>query len=382
MRIDQILVNLVGNALKFTKKGKIEVRVELASQNDNKAKMRFAVADSGIGVKPEQRERIFESFTQADGETHRNYGGSGLGLSIAEQLVHLMGGKIQLDSPHDYFQTPIGACFWFEIELEIGEGLSVPAKTIEKSKSLERARVLVAEDNQVNQILAKVVLKNIGCQADFANNGQECVDMLKAQTYDCILMDIQMPIMDGLEATKYIRQELQIKIPIIGLSANVTKADIEKSMEAGMNAHIGKPYTEQQIYMALLEQLPDKTKQVALSENIKVTNINLMKDLLETEEELIRGLQTALEQAGYYMDEIEKHIEKEDLGQVAFICHTYKSSSRWVGALKLQEALAQMEQEANKKNQKAVFESLVQVKRLNELVRAELKTALQGLSKA
>jgi len=381
VRLDQILINLVGNALKFTNKGKIEVRVELAGQLGKNAKVRFSVADSGIGIKPEQRDRIFESFTQADSETHRRYGGSGLGLSIAQQLVRLMGGEIHLDSPHDYFQTPIGACFWFEIELEIGQMTDIVPKAPEKMVGFgERVRVLVAEDNQVNQILAKVVLRNIGCEVDFASNGQECIAMMQEHNYACILMDVQMPLMDGIEATTYIRQELKSGIPIIGLSANVTKTDVEKSLQAGMNVHIGKPYTEQQIHRVLLELLPESLREEGQPTSEKVTNLQFIKELIEDKAELASSLQRSLDQAETCQSQLEEHFHQGNFKQIAFLCHSYKSSVRLIGATKLQEALAQMEQAAMKEEQAAVGEILARVKELNERVKSELKVALSNLA--
>lgn len=252
--LNQVLINLLGNALKFTKKGKIEVRIDRIKDTDRGIGLRFSVADSGIGIPKEKQEVIFKSFSQADASIHKEFGGSGLGLAIAQQLVALMHGELHIISPHDHFYSPIGSCFWFDIYLKEDVQLKTALKAEKEEMNFHNAiKVLVVEDNEVNQILAKIVLKNIGCLADFANNGKECLTFLENEgdKYACVLMDIQMPVMDGIEATNVIRKEYNKTIPIIGLSANVYKEDIQKSLKAGMNDHIGKPYTEEQLYNAI-----------------------------------------------------------------------------------------------------------------------------------
>ncbi len=250
-RINQVLINLIGNALKFTKEGKIQVTIAVLEKKDQQVRLKFAVADTGPGIPKEKLSVIFDSFTQADFHIHKEFGGSGLGLSIAKQVVNLMEGELHVESPHTLFSSPLGTCFWFILPFEIAEKVKIMEAEEKSPHFAKKMQVLVAEDNEVNQMLARLVLKGLNCETDFANNGKECITMLEEGAYDFILMDVQMPIMDGLEATLWIRDKLKNDIPIIGLSANMSKEDIEQSLRAGMNDHIGKPYSEEQLYSVI-----------------------------------------------------------------------------------------------------------------------------------
>lgn len=257
LRISQILVNLLGNAVKFTQKGSIGLKVYKISDN----KVRFDVIDTGIGLSKEQMGRLFQSFSQADSTTSKKFGGTGLGLAISKQLVEFMNGKIWVES-----KIGQGSNFIFEIELDkVDDSISLESSDNgninleEQIQNLDTANILLAEDNEINQEILVSLLEHSRISIDIASNGREAVNMLKEKQnkYELILMDIQMPIMDGYEATKEIRK-FDRDIPIIALSANAMREDIEKTKDAGMNAHLGKPIEVEKLYRTLLQYIDTK----------------------------------------------------------------------------------------------------------------------------
>lgn len=256
-RLNQIIINLVGNALKFTREGKITVSFDIANNVVTASEsicLQLVVRDTGIGILPEKQSAIFESFTQADDSIVREFGGSGLGLSITSQLIHLMEGSIKVESPvrNSLQKTEPGTVFTIEIPLRIDRTMvHKKVKGVNDSLSFvfdQQIQVLVAEDNELNQRLASFMLNKMGCDADIAKNGLEAIELIKNKSYDLILMDVQMPLMDGFTATRKIRNELNKEIPIIGLTASVFREDIEDCINAGMSDHMGKPYDQGQLY--------------------------------------------------------------------------------------------------------------------------------------
>lgn len=260
-RLKQLIINLVSNSLKFTDTGGVEINFEVEtdpSGTQDYFSISGSVIDTGIGVDEDKQEHIFDSFTQADGTFTRKYGGSGLGLSIVKQLLRLMKGSIELISPapvKPFFSASPGAVFKFrfrvkaELPDEITDIIETPKK-IEIFHFSEKYRILLVEDNKINQLLANTILENFGLIVETADDGQQGVEKIKNADFDLILMDVQMPIMNGYESTAAIRA-LGMNIPIIGLTANVYKEDIEKCLESGMNAHLGKPFSEKDIFELL-----------------------------------------------------------------------------------------------------------------------------------
>jgi signal transduction histidine kinase/ligand-binding sensor domain-containing protein/CheY-like chemotaxis protein len=265
-RIKQLLINLVSNSIKFTETGGISVSFNLDSDpsgTEDYFYIKGNVTDTGIGVPEDKQSMIFDSFTQADGTFTRKYGGSGLGLSIVKQLLRLMQGSIQLVSPvrNPVFPTNNpGATFEFKLRLQAqlpDDELENKAKlnpSGQKLKFSEKYRILLVEDNQINQLLAMTILQNFGVEVITADDGQQGVDKIKSEDFDLVLMDVQMPVMNGYESTAAIRS-LGMNLPIIGLTANVYKEDIEKCLESGMNAHLGKPFTELSLFNELKKWL-------------------------------------------------------------------------------------------------------------------------------
>ncbi|KAA3612535.1 MAG: response regulator [Calditrichaeota bacterium] len=244
-RIRQIIVNLVGNAIKFTEEGSITIGLLLHDEQDDKQTLKFSVRDTGIGISVTKQKHIFESFSQADASTTRKYGGTGLGLSICRKLVWLMKGEMNVFSREGH-----GSNFWFTIPFKVNvENKQLIEKT-EKENSLNiisGLHILLVEDNLINQKVAKRLLTNNSFKVDVANNGQQAVDMFIEKKYDLILMDLQMPVMDGLTASRKIR-EFDDDIPIIALTANAMKGDEEMCLEAGMNGYTTKPIKKNELF--------------------------------------------------------------------------------------------------------------------------------------
>ena len=240
MRLHQIILNLVSNAVKFTTVGKITVSIRLLDEDEEKATVEFAVSDTGIGIPEDKIEKIFENFQQSTSGTSRLYGGTGLGLAIAKQLVEKQGGSIGVKSEIDK-----GSTFSFRLsflktnakaELEIG--------TVELDTEITDIKVLVVEDIALNQLLMKTLLDDFGFECDIAENGKIAIKKMQTKSYDIILMDLQMPEMNGFETTEYIRNKMNSDIPIIALTADVTTVDLDKCRDVGMNDYIAKPVDE------------------------------------------------------------------------------------------------------------------------------------------
>jgi signal transduction histidine kinase len=252
-RIRQILANLVSNALKFTEKGHVLVRVKVVARDNDTVDVRMEVEDTGIGIEAHVKNELFNEFTQADGSTTRKYGGTGLGLAIVKQLVEMMHGEFGVDS------TPgLGSTFWFQIPLDISAEQTLPASTddVQSLPAKLDGHVLLVEDNPINQMIAQKMLEKIGLESTVASDGQQALDRLAQGAFDAVLMDCQMPVMDGFEATRRIReQDVSLKLPIIAMTANVMEGDRDKCIEAGMNDYIGKPVIEAELKKVLLRWL-------------------------------------------------------------------------------------------------------------------------------
>jgi len=241
LRVRQVLTNLVSNAVKFTDHGAVDV----AALPGSPGRVRFEVRDSGIGISPEDQERLFQSFTQVDPSTTRKYGGTGLGLAICRQLVGLMGGTLGVQS-----EVGKGSVFWFELP-----GLVVAAGA--PTEGLAGLRVLLAEDNKVNQLVAREILAKAGIQPVIVSNGRQAVEAASSQTFDLVLMDLQMPVMDGLEAVRLLRQTFAPEaLPVLAMTAHTFAQERQTCLEAGMQDLVPKPVDPAQLYGMLSRWRP------------------------------------------------------------------------------------------------------------------------------
>jgi len=259
MRLGQILINLTTNAIKFTETGAVTIHVRQVEESADDVLLRFAVKDSGIGISADDQQRVFSAFEQADGSMTRQYGGTGLGLAISKRLAQLMGGSIGVES-----EPGVGSTFWFTARLRQGRGRLASAHGQFESFAEQRIRagyhgihVLLAEDEPINQEVSQALLEEAGFLVDLAGNGEAAVAAVKAGDYDLVLMDVQMPIMNGIDATRQIRAlPGRGALPIIAMTANAFAEDRQRCLEAGMNDHVGKPVDPAVLFETLLKWLP------------------------------------------------------------------------------------------------------------------------------
>lgn len=249
IRLKQIIINLTNNAIKYTKEGSVTISVEPIRLDKNKGIFKFNVIDTGIGISKEDKLKLFQAFSQIDSTTTRKYGGTGLGLVIAKNLTALMNGEIGVEST-----VGKGSTFWFTAELLFTDTATIisPAKVISEDSKGESLSILLVEDNLLNQKFATATLKKEGHKIDIAENGKVAVNLFKDNIYDLILMDIQMPVMDGLEATQEIRKieesrSVKKHIKIIAITAYVMERDRKMCIEAGMNEYLAKPFKPKEL---------------------------------------------------------------------------------------------------------------------------------------
>lgn len=254
VRLNQILTNLINNAIKFTEKGEVKLSVGLMEEDDKSVTLKFVVQDTGIGIAEDKIESVFESFTQASTDTTRKYGGTGLGLTISKQLIELQGGSISLSS-----KPGVGSVFSFFLPVKKAIESITPdiLVTADVATTMDQINILLAEDNLINQKVASKLLFKKGAVVDIANNGSEVLDMLAKKTYDVILMDINMPVLDGFETTQSIRQNQSAfqKIPIIALTASALASEKAKCLQAGMDDYLSKPFKAEELFEKISAQL-------------------------------------------------------------------------------------------------------------------------------
>jgi CheY-like chemotaxis protein/HPt (histidine-containing phosphotransfer) domain-containing protein len=274
-RIKQILINILGNSIKFTEVGYISLRMTVEHFGADQKWVRLRIRDTGIGMDPKFMENLFTKFMQEDSSIVRKFGGTGLGLSITKELIDLMGGNISVQS-----EKGKGTEMTIFLPFRMGKETDLPEVADAQSvagTSVEGNRVLLVEDNELNQQVAGMTLKHFGLEVDVASNGKQAIEVLSQKQFDIVLMDVQMPIMDGYEAARMVRQELKLDVPIIALTANALKGEAEKCLNAGMNDFVSKPFDE----TTLLKILSKWLKSKSLLQAVETKQEEIEKELMD-----------------------------------------------------------------------------------------------------
>lgn len=336
IRLNQILVNLLGNALKFTDKGKVSLDIRLLEQKDNVCKIRMKVTDTGIGIPDNKLQSIFESFEQAD-NNKRRYEGTGLGLTIVKQLVELQGGSISVKS-----RVNEGSEFSVDLSFRLGKNEIAPENTqiLEEIQpgDFSHVAVLIVEDNKVNQLLIKNMLKKFGFEnLDTSVNGRNALEKLKVNNYDVILMDIQMPEMDGYEITREIRQRLRKEmrnVPVIAITADASEKEKAKAKDAGMDDYVVKPYTPEELFSVLLKYVKAAPRNESVKTGSHATrykepgmNLDFLDKFTGGDQELaVQLIEIFIKQAPEAIQKIEAALSVSDWKEVHAVAHKIKSS--------------------------------------------------------
>ena len=331
VRLHQIILNLVSNAVKFTTKGKITVNVRLVSENSEDATIEFSVSDTGIGIAENKLDHIFENFHQASSGTSRLYGGTGLGLAIVKQLVEPQGGTIHVES-----KVQEGSTFSFTLTFKkTNEEVNLEIEPEEIDKEIRTIRILVVEDIPLNQLLMKTILDDLGFERDIAENGKIAIEKLKNNSYDIILMDLQMPEMNGFEATEYIRNTMKSKIPIIALTADVTTVDLTKCKAIGMNDYVSKPVNEKLLYHKIISLIkkpssitvktinnPNNQNSDNEDKKMKYINLNYLNKQTKSNPALMMEMITLyLKQTPSLIDTMKQSLQDKDWNSLQAAAH-------------------------------------------------------------
>jgi len=377
-RLTQILVNLIGNAIKFTHQGKIDIEVFKHSQTEKNITLGFKISDTGIGIDKEKLNEVFERFNQGEDSITRNFGGTGLGLSIVKNLIVLQNGNIEVKS-----EQGKGTSFIFNIPYDISEEqlnkISTVSSDYFKDKTNVPLRVLVVDDNAINQSLMKHLLLQWNIDFDIVSNGLEAVEKLINQTYDLILMDIQMPKMDGYAATQQIREVLKLDIPIIAMTAHALAGEREKCLSRGMNEYISKPIKEEELFklistFGLQEYQPKELNSDNAKADFKYIDLTYMQSISGGDTSFEKTVtQQFLDNIPAHLAELESDYENQDFTTVKLRAHDLKSSVAIMGLLPfLEEKLNVLETttEQNPASEKSLGETKTIIKQ--SLAEAEI----------
>jgi signal transduction histidine kinase/DNA-binding response OmpR family regulator/predicted hydrocarbon binding protein len=332
MRLTQILMNLIGNAIKFTEKGKIDVSCITENEDDDKAELCFAIKDTGIGIVNEKLETVFERFTQADSNTTRKYGGTGLGLSITKQLIELLGGSIGVKS-----EEGKGTEFSFTLPFTKSseERYRVPGKEAQSLQYNTVKKILLVEDTLLNQKLTSIILRNNGFETTIAENGRIAVEILKEQTFDVILMDIQMPEMDGYEATCVIREKLKINTPIIAMTAHALAGEKEKCFQQGINDYLAKPFAENDLLFKIAHWIKDDeptSENATVNAPVSIIDLSfLQKQTRNNAGAIAEMIRIFREENPIAISTLETAISQKDFTTIYKTVHSLKSETSMFG---------------------------------------------------
>jgi len=392
VRVRQILLNFISNAIKFTHEGGIEITVSKEQQVEKNITLKFAVKDTGIGITKENQDKLFKSFSQADSSTTRKYGGTGLGLAISKKLAELMKGKIGFVS-----EEYEGSTFWFTAcfqEAGSQEFLDmIDQATVSNQLYFDTSRhVLLAEDNIPNQKVGLHLLKTIGLTADVVNNGKEAISALKNRSYDIVLMDMQMPEIDGIEATKIIRDAASgienPNIPIIALTANATAEDKQKCLDAGMNDFITKPIIRKELFSKIYNQLSlcqqkSNVNEINQASNINPSfeskddrnmfNFNEMVEHIGDDNIALEVLNESLKSITSCIEKFRLAVDRRDPKGILINAHSLKGIGLTIASSQLAETALQIEMSAREDK---IDDAIASSAKLEEII-AHLQSAIQ-----
>jgi len=346
LRIEQILFNLIGNSLKFTQKGEINVNCSLILEDPISEEICISIVDTGIGMDKKFIETIFKKFSQEDKKITRKFGGTGLGMAITKELVNLMKGRIEVESKKN-----VGTKIYIYLTFQKGKKENIKVTFSNKElTNLGGAKILLVEDNELNRMVAQNSLQYFNCKVIEAENGLEAVEILKTKKFDIILMDIQMPEMDGIEATKVIRNKLKIKTPIIALTANAFKTEINKCKRAGMDDYVTKPFDESILLETIAKLLYQKDEKEIILENNNMPNntllysMNSINNLSRGNEEFVQKMITIfIDQTQDTIEKIERALLTNDYLEVSRLIHKIKPSIEGMGVLSILEDVKSLE---------------------------------------
>ncbi len=396
LRLSQVLMNYISNAIKFSEKGKIVIRIVKEQETESDICLRFSVEDTGIGLTPEQMGKLFQSFQQADASTSRKFGGTGLGLSICKQLATLMGGEVGVES-----EAGVGSTFWFtalmgkvQADLEDVRVIKPFGLQSEGVELLRGASILLAEDNIFNQEVAVDMLEQAGARVTVANNGQEALDWVRRAPFDCVLMDMQMPLMDGLEATRQMRADPALAgLRVIALTANIMQVDRERCFAAGMDDFINKPFLPEDFYATIAnglrqthveapaEAVVEKTAAVraGVCANPEVIDLSVLAQMFgNNPEKLKKYALRFIDTAQHSMIEIDEALAVRDTARLGAIGHKLKSSASSVGALGFAALCLDLEQSGRADELEKTRRIAPQLRALLLRIEAEVKQFING----
>lgn len=373
-KINQVLLNLVSNAIKFTNVGTVNLNIELVHETELEQHVKFIIVDTGVGILSENFDSIFQTFKQEDSSISRKFGGTGLGLSISKGIVEKMNSEIELTS-----EKNAGSTFSFTLVLKKNISIISSHKNdiIFKNDLIRTVNILVAEDNPMNQMLIKAILEKEKIKYNLVSNGKEAIECLGENKYDLILMDIQMPIMDGVTATEYIRKKMNLNIPIIALTANVSNDDKQKFASAGMDGHISKPYKREELLEKIINltsqemknTLPKNSIDQSANHDVKYSMKNIQAIAEGDESFIISIIETLCIELPKYLKEIQNGIEILNIVSVKKAAHQLKPTIDILEIEELKQTIRDLEEECEK-DFPEVQKMQNQFKLIDQIVRA------------
>lgn len=387
-RLSQVIMNLLSNSIKFTEKGEITVHCNVQEEDEKSQLLRFVVVDTGIGMSEEFLDHLFDKFTQEDESITRKFGGTGLGMSICKQLIELMGGQIEVAS-----RKNVGTTVSFSLRFTIGSETDLPKLLITETdtQALKDKRILLVEDNSMNRVLAKTILSQYGAEVIEAVDGAIAVEVITKMRFDLLLMDIQMPVMNGLEATKYIRTNIDKTIPIIAMTAYANKHEEQLCLQAGMNDFISKPFDEDRMVQLVAQWLgretvvKEKVTKVKKVSKSSTQSTPALFDLSKVrafgggDEDFVVNL------AGLFLSESEGGIAnmevafaKKDFEMVAGMAHKIKPSMFTFGVVTAVSELEQIESlSKQKQSPERIANHIANLKQICSVVFGQLRVAVK-----